>query len=144
MEPAPPRSTYAERAFAPPPTVNEPPAWFGGSWPEYVCYRELQRQGYEEGYDFVFQSSQLGGKTELGGVVVDFYFETRRMAINIQGVYWHYVYKGGVNRGRDLDARQALGGMGIMLIFIDDDDLLRDPPYFVSQALQGVDHSRLA
>ena len=106
-------------------------------------HRELIRQGYVEDLDFTFQSSQLGGKTQLGGIVVDFYFETRRLAVNVQGVYFHYIYKGGVNKARDRIARQQLVGIGVNLIFVDDDDLMRDPAFFVSQALLGVDHSRI-
>ena len=133
-----------ERSFRPPPMLERPPADFGGSWPEYVFQRELLRMGYQPGRDFTFQSSQLGGRAQLGGVIIDFLF-TRppRLAVNIQGVYYHYLRKGGVNRARDIIARAQMAALGYQLVFVDDDKLLADPAFFVSEALAGRDHSRL-
>ena len=40
-------------------------------------------------------------------------------------------------------ARSALAGQNITLVFIDDDDLIRDPEYYCREALNYRDHSRL-
>lgn len=119
------------------------PSWFSGSFAEWVFYRELTRRGMREGVDFVFQDSQLGGRVELGGIVIDFYFPDRALACNVQGVYWHYQRFGGRNRARDELARQELAGVGITLIFVDEDDLLREPSRYVGLALAGIDLSRI-
>ena len=39
--------------------------------------------------------------------------------------------------------RAQLAGSGQILIFIDEDDLLEDPVYYVMEALRYRDHSRL-
>ena len=57
-------------------------------------------------------------------------------------VYYHYEF--GVEvKARDLIARSALAGQNITLVFIDDDDLLRDAEYYCREALNYQDHSRL-
>lgn len=137
-------TTLGSRIFRPPAPPRTPPPWWRGSFPEYLVYQELLRLGMREGLDFVYQSSQLGGKAELGGIVVDFYFESRRLAINISGLYWHYQKGGGVNAGRDRVARTQLAGIGVLLVFVDEDHVYQDVAYYVSQALAGVDHSRIA
>ena len=132
------------RHFRPPQTLPIPPADFKGSWPEYVCHTELERQGYRPDIDFRFQSSRLGGNRIRGGVRLDFLFNRPPgLAVNVNGVYFHYVQNGGINRLRDIAARGAAARVGIRLIFIDDDRLLRDPAYYVSEALAGRDHSRM-
>ena len=125
-----------------------PPAWFGGTWPEFLCYRELTRQGYEPGLDFDFQSSLLGGRQSLGGLVADFVFDRPAgLVINVNSRYWHYQrpQKGGVTQGRrDVYAEAQLASLRYTLIWIDDDDLLADAQYYVSEALDFRDHSELS
>ena len=76
---------------------------------------------------FYYQSPLMGGRLDKGGVILDFLFTNPPdLAVNVQGVYYHYEF--GVEvRGRDLMARAQLAGQGINLIFIDDDDLMKDP-----------------
>lgn len=40
--------------------------------------------------------------------------------------------------------RELLAGQGIILVFIDENDLIDDARYYVEQALQYRDHSALA
>lgn len=77
-----------------------------------------------------------------GGVVIDFLFrDPPGLAINVQGIYYHY---GAMRKpGNDVMQRATLAGMGITLIFIDEDDALVSPRYYASEALRGIDHSRL-
>ena len=136
--------TLSRRVFRPQRERPVPPASFPGTWPEYVAYRELRRQGYMPDVDFDFQSSQGGGRVQLGGIVVDFVF-TRPpwLAIGINGVYYHYHFNGGEQRGVDIIKRGQMASLGYRLIFIDDVDLLKDPKYYISQALEFRDHSEL-
>lgn len=85
----------------------------------------------------------MGGRIEKGGAVIDFLFlNPPDLAINVQGEYWHYEL-GSEVRARDVIIRQSLAAWGITLIFIDESDLLSDPEYYVRQALNYRDLSRL-
>ena len=119
------------------------PANWSGSLPEYVAYQTFIKLGLEPGQDFTYQSPLMGGRLDKGGFVIDFLFTMPPdLAVNIQGVYYHYEF-GVEAKARDVIARSALAGQNIMLVFIDDDDLLRDPTYYCREALNYQDHSRL-
>ena len=123
--------------------TEAPPGW-AGSLPEYIAYTTFQSFGLEPGQDFVYQSPLMGGRIEKGGLVLDFLFSNPPdLAVNIQGVYYHYEF--GVEiRGRDIMARQAAVASGLTLIFIDEDDILTDAEYYCREALRYRDHSRMA
>ena len=122
--------------------VQVPSNW-EGSVPEYVAYRTFIQLGLEPGQDFTYQSPLMGGRMDRGGVVIDFMFNNPpNLAVNVQGVYYHYEF-GVETKARDVVARASLAGEGITLVFIDDDDLLRDPEYYCREALSYQDHSRL-
>ena len=138
-------TTQADRAFRPITPIPQPPVGFTGSWPEYVCYRELGNQGYVDGVDFTFQSSVLGGRLALGGLVIDFVFSRPPLlAINVNGRYFHYTRPATVQPGRDRYAKGQMAALGYTLVFVDDFDLLNDPAYYVSEALAYRDHSEFA
>ena len=124
------------------PQIEVPEGWTG-SIPEYVAYQAFVQLGLEPDKDFVYQSPLMGGRMDKGGVVIDFLFiEPPDLAVNVQGVYYHY--ETGVEaKGRDMMARASLAGEDIKLIFIDDDDLLSDPTYYCREALNYRDHSRI-
>ena len=122
--------------------VQVPENW-EGSIPEYVAYITFIELGLEPGRDFSYQSPLMGGRMDKGGVVLDFLFtEPPDLAVNVQGVYYHYEF-GVEARARDIMARSALAGQNLSLIFIDDDDLMRDRMYYCREALTYQDHSRL-
>jgi hypothetical protein len=124
--------------------TQQAPADWPGSLPEYLCYQALIRLGKRDGLDFTFQSPLMGGRLQKGGVVIDFLFsDPPDLAINVQGVYYHYGM-GREVRGRDIIGREQLAMQGLTLIFIDEDDLIEDARYYVSQALEYRDHSRLS
>ena len=122
--------------------VQVPNNW-EGSVPEYVAYSTFIELGREPGQDFTYQSPLMGGRLDKGGFVIDFMFtDPPDLAINVQGVYYHYEF--GVEvKARDVIARASLAGQNITLIFIDDDDLMSDPRYYCREALLYRDHSRL-
>ena len=123
--------------------IEVPPSW-PGSLPEYIAYITFEQLGKVPGEDFSYQSSRMGGRLDKGGVVLDFVFTNPPdLAVNVQGVYYHY--ETGVNtRARDIFARAQVERAGVRLIFIDDDDLFRDPEYYCREALNYRDHSRMA
>ena len=123
--------------------ITEVPAGWQGSLPEYIAYTTFTSIGLRPGQDFIYQSPLLGGRIEKGGLVLDFLFnDPPDLAVNVQGVYYHYGF-GVEARGRDVIAREGAGGQGLTLIFIDEDDLLQDPEYYCREALRYRDHSRL-
>ncbi len=123
--------------------IEAPPSW-PGSLPEYIAYITFEQLGKIPGEDFSYQSARMGGRLDKGGVVLDFVFTNPPdLAVNVQGVYYHY--ETGVNtQARDMFARAQVEGAGMRLIFIDDDDLFRDPEYYCREALNYRDHSRMA
>ena len=119
------------------------PSTWEGSVPEYIAYKTFVELGLEPGQDFTYQSPLLGGRLDKGGFVIDFIFqEPPFLAVNVQGVYYHYEF-GVEAKARDVMARASLAGQNITLIFIDDDDLMRDPRFYCREALNYRDHSRL-
>tara|TARA_X000001388_G_C2172113_1_gene100246 strand:+ start:160 stop:558 length:399 start_codon:yes stop_codon:yes gene_type:complete len=125
-----------------PENVQVPQGWTG-SVPEWLTYESLQKAGKIPGQDFTYQSPLLGGRIQKGGVVIDFDFSNPPdLAINVQGVYFHYQF-GVETSARDKMARAQLAGEGKQLIFIDEDDLYNDTDYYVLEALRYRDHSRL-
>ena len=119
------------------------PANWPGSVPEYVAYQAFIKLGLEPGQDFTYQSPLMGGRLDKGGFVIDFLFTMPPdLAVNVQGVYYHYEF-GVEAKARDLIARSALAGQNITLVFIDDDDLLRDAEFYCREGLNYQDHSRL-
>ena len=120
------------------------PEGWAGSLPEYLVYRSLTEEFNKvDGIDFSYQSSLLGGRLFKGGVILDFYFfNPPDLAINVQGEYYHYG-KGKVMIQNDMLTREQVASMGINLIFIDESDVLKDVDYYVKEALNYKDHSKL-
>ena len=119
------------------------PSDWPGSVPEFLVYASLIKQGKVEGVDFNYQSALMGGRLDKGGVVLDFIFsDPPDLAINVQGEYYHYGL-GATYIQNDIIIRQQMAGQGINLIFIDENDVLEDVDYYVREALNYKDHSRL-
>ena len=114
------------------------PLNWAGTLPEFLVYRELTR--LDEVFDY--QSSQLGGRQERGGLVADFYLPDRNLVLNIQSLYWHYGRPEGLLN--DKLQREALLALGLDVIYLDEEDLYRNARYYVEQALMGNDYSQMA
>lgn len=115
--------------------IEVPPDWLG-TIPEYYVYRVLIRKKI----DFDYQSSQLGGRAERGGAVIDFMIISLGIAISVSSSYWHYGRP--EVRVSDRAQREALEAQGITVIFIDEEDILRNAWFYVSEALERRDHSK--
>ena len=102
------------------------PEGWTGSLPEWQFYASLLELGYQPNEDFTYQSPLMGGRLDKGGLVIDFLFDNPpNLAVNVQGVYYHYEL-GADTRARDIFARESLAGQGITLIFVDEDYLAQD------------------
>ncbi len=82
-----------------------------GSLPERILYKELKRRRIE----FSFQSSMMGGRQQLGGIVADFILPFYKIIIQVQGTIWHV--------GKDAEAwdtrqRLTLENMGYTVLYI--------------------------
>ena len=118
------------------------PEWWAGSGPEYLCWQALLKLGLKPDIDFRYQSQLAGGRQDKGGRVIDFeIYNPPDIAINVQGVFYHYE-KGAAVRQSDILTREYLATLGIRLIFVDEDDLIDDARTIVADALAGVDRSR--
>ena len=118
------------------------PEWWVGSVPEYLCWQALVKLGLRPDIDFQYQSQLAGGRQDKGGMVIDFLiFNPPNIAINVQGVYYHYE-KGAAVRQSDILTRAFMAAEGINLIFVDEDDLIDDARKIVADALAGIDRSR--
>jgi len=91
--------------------------------------------------DWYYQSNQLGGRTLAGGAVLDFMLPAFARAFNVQGIAFHY--RSTAEEASSLILRTRLAGVGLRLIFLDEDDLRREPRNTVAAAVRGEDRSRM-
>jgi hypothetical protein len=122
--------------------------------PEWYLYWYLTvRKKLIHQQDFRFQSSLLGGRRELGGVVADFQFFDRYyppgLIVNVDGYFWHSFRS--EDRAKDLENRIRLeGDKGIRFVSLSEDDIiaeLESPgsyPRVVEAALLGEQIGRAA
>lgn len=122
---------------------GEMPAWLNATKPEWYCFWALTKLGKVPGLDFDFQHNALGGRILLGGMVADFMlYNPPNIVINIHGFHWHYEF-GRERIMKDRVQRANLSWQGLQVIAIDEDMILRNPMYYVKEALAGREHSRM-
>lgn len=103
---------------------------------EFMVWEFLvQKKKQIENVDFIYQYPLLGGRTQFGGFVADFYFPTRQEVWNPAGMQFHWTKTR--HRGKDILARALLGGKGIKLIYLWEDDLMNRPAYTLESAWRG-------
>jgi len=89
-----------------------------GTLPERIVYKYLvDKMRMVAGIDFTFQSSQSGGRIELGGIVVDFLFPLIKMIIQVQGPT-HDTF---LRAKKDREQTDILAEMGYRVFEITDD-----------------------
>ena len=111
-------------------------AEIGGTFPEFIAYDWLEKEGYEPDIDFFFQSSKMGGRHMPGGAVVDFDFPSLLLAWRIQGEYWH-VGNPAVE-ARDELQKLALTTIGYTVVDCYAQDVIQRTEWVLSNAIQGV------
>ncbi len=92
-----------------------------GTLPERVFYQALVRRRYVPGADFDFQSSLMGGRVFLGGMVADFIFFTRHLVVRVQGWRWHQSLEA---TRRDDNQRDVMERMGYTVLDVSDTTVL--------------------
>lgn len=102
--------------------------------PELLASKELDKLGVS----YQFQKSFLGGRTTVGGVVVDFHLPAYSMVISVLGTYWHSTPE---VKAKDIVQKLALASTGTITIFINEADVMRNASYYVSEALRGISHA---
>lgn len=116
------------------------------SHPEFLVYRELLRRSLVLDLDFYFQLPFLStglASREKGSYIIDFLFNNPPgLAINVQGIYYHYQQGSHVIAGDRL-FRAQMATYNITVIFVDEDDIQRDVRWVVGEALMYRDHSRV-
>jgi len=117
------------------------PASLRASKPEWYIYWALEQIGLKAGEDFVFQVPFGGGRLEMGGAVLDFYIPDIPLVISVQSDYYHYLRM--EDKMQDDFIRIALETSGTQVVYIDEEDALREPMFYAREALNGIDHSRL-
>lgn len=107
-----------------------------GSLPEFIVYEFLVfKKKQIEGVDFFFQHPLLGGRTEFGGFVLDFFFPLRSAGWRVMGERYHLLQA--QDRARDLIAKQLLESRGIQIIDLWEGDLLVRAEYVLKLAWEG-------
>jgi len=91
-----------------------------GTLPERILYKALIQRGYKPGVDFDFQSSQQGGRMQMGGIVADFLFFYKKIVIQVQGPT-HATY---LRAAKDQEQRELLDSMGYTTLEVDQDVIL--------------------
>lgn len=109
---------------------------WGGTYPEYKAFAWLAKEGYEPGIDFIFQSSQMGGRQLYGGAVVDFDFPWFPLAWRIQGEHWHIGNP--ATEGRDAMQKLALTSYGYTVVDIYAQDVVQRTDWVLENAIQGI------
>ncbi len=112
-----------------------------GSLPEYVVWEYLVNQkNWNPGGEFVYQAPILGGKTQYGGFVADYFIRPGNMVWNVQGLRYHLTNSR--DRAQDLVVKAILSQRGYKVIFLWEDDLLERADYIIQAALAGQESNR--
>lgn len=97
-----------------------------GTLPERILYNTLVEQMHmTDGIDFDFQSSQDGGRVELGGIVADFLFPIFRFIIQVQGP----THTDFLRHAKDEEQKSTLREMGYDVFEITDTDIYNEAKY---------------
>lgn len=116
-------------------------AQWGGTYPEYLAFDWLEDHGYEVLVDFIFQSSQMGGRQLYGGAVVDFDFPGLRIAWRVMGEHWHLGNP--AVEARDEMQKMALATYGYTVVDCWAEDVIRRTDWVLSNAVVGIQVGRL-
>ena len=103
---------------------------------EYMVWDFLVNKKKQiEDVDFIYQYPLMGGRTQFGGFVADFYFPLRREVWNPAGLEFHWTTA--QHRAKDIISRVVLASRGIKEIFLWETDLMNRPEYTLEQAWMG-------
>jgi hypothetical protein len=111
------------------------------SYPEFIAYEWLVNVKKLKPYkDFIPQYGLSGGRSFLGGQVIDIYFPHRQMGWLIQGLRYHHTTA--KDRLEDTLAKMTLADKGIKPIEVFEDDIIQRTGYTLERAYRGIQVSR--
>lgn len=116
------------------PFPDPPDTWMGTrpEWAIYWAHITLGRIPYQD-FQYIYYNFM--------GQQWDFYEFQEHIAIEVQGLYWHYEFQKNQTINDQLRRIQA-EAIGVTLIAIDEDMALADPIFYLREALAERDHSR--
>lgn len=96
---------------------------------EKIVYNWLSKRGIL----FTAQAPMFG-TGELGSATVDFILTERRIALRVQGGYWHSTLE---TSARDLLGREKLTEAGYIVVDVQEKDIMRNVDAVMDLAIQG-------
>ena len=103
-----------------------PKSQLKGTLPERIVYKSLvDLIKLNPNVDFTFQSSQAGGRIELGGLVADFLFPIMKIVIQVQGPT-HNIF---IRIKKDSEQQDLLADMGYRVFEIEDEIIYNEYRY---------------
>lgn len=106
------------------------------SLPEFIVWEFLVfTKKQVEGVDFLYQDPFSGGRTAVGGFVLDFLLIVPQIAWRIQGERFHLFFP--QDRARDVLGREILEGRGIMVLDLFENDIMTRPSLTLESAWNG-------
>lgn len=124
---------------------DKPETWLGSlpEWAIYWAHGVLKLKEHED-FEYLFYYGGVGEVDSFESAQFDFYEYDVGVAIEIQGLFWHYEFGGRRKVQQDAERKARAESSGLTLIFIDEDDALANPIHFLSLARNGIDRSRIA
>ena len=104
---------------------------------ERVVYKWLTVNHFSPYADFDYQSSQEGGRLELGGMVVDFLFPYMKIALNVQGPG----HEGNLRHRKDQEQAQTLAEMGFTPVEVTTETIASQPDFDIYMKRIFIDRS---
>jgi very-short-patch-repair endonuclease len=112
------------------------PGNFTITQPEWCVYWWLQKRHRQ----FTFQSSLLGGRQVLGGLVTDFIVHDATappgLVINVQGFAWHRHTT--VQRQADVTTKVRLEALGFAVVYVLEDEVINALDYVMDLAVNQL------
>ena len=149
-----PRGGAAPRSFDAPAMVNTRQAAFerfkrtrygAATFPEWLVYDWLTRQGYEEYRDFYYQVPIGGGRTVKGGFIIDFIFNPSVAGRRLPAEVWNTQFHVGAvfgdparQKAADKIKREMMERQFGWSVYIWEPDLLANTERTMRLAVQGV------
>ena len=112
---------------------------WGGTRLEYAVFHWLEsRLRYVPEVDFFFQSSELGGRSIVGGAVVDFELPDDGLAFRVQGEFFHLNTVGAIGNDRIQKALIESERPELVVVDIFESDIKQRLDYVMRQAMRGI------
>lgn len=134
------RGWFGTSSMRKPEPAGDPPSEWTGTRPEWAIYWALSTIGLDPGSDFTYAARLPGVGTSYYSTV-DFLLHDYDIGIEVQGSYWH-MGQGSERIFHDELRAVLFASQGMKVVFIDEEDCLEDPIYYVKQAIEGTDHSK--